>query len=193
MTAGLGIDIPDAMRYGYSGMRNIESTDQVSSTSRAAPEAGLESDIVRVRDILTSWGRQRSLRDPLATMCEELDLSGPHLHCLIWLGIEKVLTMGEISRRLGISEKSCTGLVDRLEAAGHMKRERDQADRRVVRVRLTEAGVLAYEVMDAAVSAAFRRVLGVLDPEDRSALCNILEKLRDRLSSHPETADEESR
>jgi DNA-binding MarR family transcriptional regulator len=173
-------------------MRNISSTEEVSPNGSNAAEAALERDVIRVREILTSWGRQRSLRDPLSAMCEELALSGPHIHCLIWLGIEKVLTMGEISRRLGISEKSCTGLVDRLEAAGHTKRERDLSDRRVVHVRLTDAGAAIYELMDTAVSAKFRLLLGVLDPSDRSALCNILEKLRDRLSSQGETAGEES-
>jgi DNA-binding MarR family transcriptional regulator len=180
------------MRYGYSGMRNIEIVDHVGQVGSPEEEAALDSDVTRVRDILTSWGRKRSLRDPLAAMCEELDLSAPHIHCLLWLGIEKVLTMGEISRRLGITEKSCTGLVDRLEAAGHTKRERDQDDRRVVRVRLTDVGASLFEVMNAGVSAKFRLLLGVLDPSDRSALCNILEKLRDRLSSLAETAGEES-
>ncbi len=45
----------------------------------------------------------------------------------------------ELSSRLGITPGAMTDVVDRLESAGHLLRERDTADRRRVRLVATEA------------------------------------------------------
>ena len=42
------------------------------------------------------------------------------------------VTAGELAQRTGLSPGAVTGLVDRLEAAGHVRRTRDPADRRRV-------------------------------------------------------------
>ncbi|MFZ0218331.1 MAG: MarR family transcriptional regulator [Candidatus Dormiibacterota bacterium] len=46
----------------------------------------------------------------------------------------------ELGNRLGIRSASATTLVDRLEAAGHLRRERHPKDRRRVTLQLTETG-----------------------------------------------------
>lgn len=48
------------------------------------------------------------------------------------LAAEPLLGPLELGRRLGISSGSATELVDRLERAGHLRRERDPTDRRRV-------------------------------------------------------------
>ena len=52
----------------------------------------------------------------------------------------------DLAGRLGLSPGATTELVDRLEKAGHLVRERDLADRR--RVRLTASDSAREEVMD---------------------------------------------
>lgn len=49
-------------------------------------------------------------------------------------------TMTALSKSLTVSMPTMTAMVDRLEAANMVKRERDTDDRRVVRVRLTPLG-----------------------------------------------------
>jgi DNA-binding MarR family transcriptional regulator len=44
------------------------------------------------------------------------------------------LTAGELAGRLGLGAPATTGLVDRLEHAGHVRRERDPDDRRKVTI-----------------------------------------------------------
>lgn len=56
----------------------------------------------------------------------------------------------ELSARLGISTGSATELVDRLEKAGHLRRERDAHDRRRVGLQPTDVAV--------------GRILGELEP-----------------------------
>lgn len=53
---------------------------------------------------------------------------------LDWTG---PITAGEIGTHLGLSSGAVTGLIDRLEAAGWVRRERDPADRRRVIVHLS--------------------------------------------------------
>lgn len=46
----------------------------------------------------------------------------------------------ELAGRLGLSPATLTPVIDALEAAGEVRRERDRVDRRVVRLRPTAAG-----------------------------------------------------
>jgi len=159
-------------------MRNIRS-------SLAAPGA---SEARRLREQILSLARSSSLRDPVSAMCEEAGFTPPQIHSLLWLGHDGPLTMGELSRRVGVTEKTGTGLVDRLELEGHVARERDPDDRRVVRARLTPRGVAVYRKLDAAIDQKLARVLGLLDPPDRRALRRLLDKLGERMGRLQEDA-----
>jgi len=58
-------------------------------------------------------------------------------------------TIGDLAGYLLLRHHSVVGLVDRAEAAGLVRRERDQADLRVVRVLLTPSGTLLLERLTA--------------------------------------------
>jgi DNA-binding MarR family transcriptional regulator len=49
-------------------------------------------------------------------------------------------TVGELGQRLFLESNTVTPLLKRLETLGHVKRRRDPADERQVRIYLTEAG-----------------------------------------------------
>lgn len=142
-----------------------------------------------LRERLAALARRRSLRDPVAASCEELGLTPPQIHALLWLGREGALTMGELARRVSVTEKTVTGLVDRLERDGLLHRERDPSDRRVVRVRLTPRGTEASRGIEEGIHEKLVYVLGLLDPSDRRALFRLLDRLVERLGE----ADERSR
>jgi len=144
------------------------------------PGHALDADARRVRDLVIAGSRKASLRDPVAAMCEEQQLTPPQIHAVMWLGQDGPLTMGELAGRVGVTEKTITGLVDRLEAAGHLARERDGADRRVVRARLTPRGEAAWRDIDRHLHDKLTALLGLLDGDDRKALFRILEKLAGR-------------
>src|SRR5688572_7153953 len=57
------------------------------------------------------------------------------------------LTMGELSRRLMVSNGNVTGLIDRLVAEGLVLRQISPSDRRAQLVRLTPAGKAAFDAM----------------------------------------------
>jgi DNA-binding MarR family transcriptional regulator len=85
-------------------------------------------------------------------------------------------TIGQLARGLGISQGWASRVVDELERAGYVERERDPADRRVVRVRLTPMAVerveLAYRWRGGAVEAA----LAGMEPQERAAVAVFLRR-----------------
>ena len=152
-------------------MRNIsDSADAVRRDARA------------FRERLYALSRHRSLRDPIAAACEEMQLSPPQIHALLWLGHDGALTMGDLARRISVTEKTVTGLVDRLERDRVVDRARDDADRRVVRVHLTARGAALHRRIDAEIHAKVTAFLRLLGPRDRRALFTILDRLTERLA-----------
>jgi DNA-binding MarR family transcriptional regulator len=85
--------------------------------------------------------------------------------------------MGDLARRVAVTEKTITGLVDRLERDLLVQRLRDGADRRVVRVKLTARGARLARRLDAEVLEKLTRLMGLLDAADRRDLFRIIGKL----------------
>lgn len=83
----------------------------------------------------------------------------------------------EVANHLGVTLSAATGLVDRLVKAKLATRERDQKDRRVVWVRVTEEGVAAVEAAEKRRRAAFSQLVANLPEGDLGQLCDILERL----------------
>ncbi|GHG95275.1 transcriptional regulator [Comamonas sp. KCTC 72670] len=162
---------------GYSVSRKFHKEDD-----------DVSEDMEKLQGLLLALGRRRSLRDPIASMCEQLQFTPPQVHAILWLGRDGALTMGDLARRLGVTEKTVTGVVDRLERQGHLARERSATDRRVVHCRLTDDGQATWQRLERLVSSGMRQFLGILDGADRKALFSILEKLLKRIDTPPTPA-----
>lgn len=128
-------------------------------------------------ELLRNLGRKNSLRDPLAGSLHEYGFTAPQLHALMWLGADGPLTMGELARRVGTTEKTITGIVDRLEREDYAKRSRSEDDRRVVHTQLTKKGRAAFTEIDAEVRNRLGVFLALLGDQDRRDLFRILENL----------------
>lgn len=88
------------------------------------------------------------------------------------------LTAGDLLDALMITSGAVTNRIDRLEARGLVRRERDAADRRIVRVRLTSAG---RDLVDATTPDHLdneARILDPLTPAERRSLERLLRKLQ---------------
>ncbi|HEV2376793.1 MAG TPA: MarR family transcriptional regulator [Streptosporangiaceae bacterium] len=73
---------------------------------------------------------------------DRVGINATDLQCLNILSFSGRLTAGELARETGLTTASITGVVDRLEEAGFVTRERDRQDRRRVVVQLvTERAV----------------------------------------------------
>ncbi|AEI66407.1 MarR family winged helix-turn-helix transcriptional regulator [Corallococcus macrosporus] len=146
----------------------------------------------RLHALMIEFSRYRSLKNPLAGICEDLQLTPTQMHALSWLGNDGPVQVGVLAQRVGITRKTITGVVDRLESMGLVERTRDVEDRRAVVVRLTQPGSNVFARIDRGLDASLRRVLDLMGPEDRDAVFGILERMLARLTAEAEAADDDS-
>ncbi|MGC4000400.1 MAG: MarR family transcriptional regulator [Anaeromyxobacter sp.] len=146
-------------------------------------ESPVEAQARRVHALMVQLSRHRSLRNPIAASCEDLGLTPAQIHLLLWLGTDGPQAMGELARRVAVTEKTITGIVDRLERDGLVQRVRDPDDRRVVRVELAARGKELFRRVDAEIGAKLVAFLQLIDAPDRRDLIRILEKLDARLTA----------
>ena len=88
------------------------------------------------------------------------------------------LACSELGHRLVGPASDVTRLVDRLESAGLVSRERDKTDRRLVFTRLTLAGGALLERAEPCVQGAEENALTGLDGEERESLAKLLVGIR---------------
>ncbi|MBO0776568.1 MAG: MarR family transcriptional regulator, partial [Actinobacteria bacterium] len=86
-----------------------------------------------IRDLLRELRAQLSLLNHQVSA--RLELRGSDLDCLDLLSRAGPLSPSDLARRAGLHPATLTGILDRLERAGWVARERDPADRRGVVVR----------------------------------------------------------
>src|SRR5215510_11464884 len=67
---------------------------------------------------------------------DRIGINATDLNCLNILSFSGRMTAGELARATGLTTASITGVVDRLEEAGYVTRERDPRDRRRVVVQV---------------------------------------------------------
>jgi DNA-binding MarR family transcriptional regulator len=66
------------------------------------------------------------------TVASRVGISSSDLECLDFLNLERRVTAGRLAELTGLTTGAITGVVDRLEKAGLVRRERDESDRRKV-------------------------------------------------------------
>ena len=137
-------------------------------------------------DELTSYAPARQMHAMRHWPTGKLSLV--HLNVLIVLNSDGPLPMRGLAEVLDVSQASATGIVDRMEQRGLVARERDEAaDRRVVRVVLTETGRSLVEGVADQRRDHLARLIDTLTDDDAAALLQGLRAMRRaREALHPE-------
>ncbi|HSI32115.1 MAG TPA: MarR family transcriptional regulator, partial [Tepidisphaeraceae bacterium] len=86
----------------------------------------------------------------------------------------------EIGERLITRDPDITRLLDRLESRGLITRGRDEKDRRVIAIRITEAGLELLANLDEPVKQMHKKQLGHLSQTQLQQLLELLEQARNR-------------
>jgi DNA-binding MarR family transcriptional regulator len=99
-----------------------------------------------------------------------------HIH---WHSREGGLSIGEISEHLGLACSTVSGIVDRLERDGWVRRNRGTSDRRKVKVEPTEKAekLLSQKAID--TEDFWFTTIGRLTEEEQATLVNSLRRLRE--------------
>jgi DNA-binding MarR family transcriptional regulator len=89
------------------------------------------------------------------------------------------LTPGELAERLGLATPTVVKSANRMAAAGLVKRRRDESDRRLVRLYLTEHGRAVRSGVEQAREALETRAIASLTASERRHLLSTLRKIID--------------
>ncbi|MDH6432392.1 DNA-binding MarR family transcriptional regulator [Streptomyces sp. SAI-144] len=87
--------------------------------------------------------------------------------------------MADLAERLEVVPRAVTTLVDGLEASGKVRRVPDPANRRVIRIELTEDGLKTLQGLRDVRRAAAEEILAPLTDEQRDVLGGLLDTLMD--------------
>lgn len=85
---------------------------------------------------------------------------------------------GQIASRLIAEVPDMTRLLDRLERIGYVRRERSKADRRMVRVSISDKGSEVIAALREPVGDYYRSSLGHLSQEKLLAMLSLLDEVR---------------
>ncbi|MCA9246152.1 MAG: MarR family transcriptional regulator [Planctomycetales bacterium] len=87
------------------------------------------------------------------------------------------LTAAMLAKRVQLSSPTVTRIIDRLEVAGYVQRERRSADRRKICLSLTELGRQRLERLPVPLDEQFLQRLRTLEPAARNGLLRSLEQI----------------
>ena len=117
-------------------------------------------------------------RADLPTLAAELELSPAQCHVLHLIEPDRPLSMGRLADSLACDASNVTGLVDRLESRGLVRRRPSARDRRVKVLELTPAGAhLRSTVLGRMTKPPDS--LARLSADEQRALVKILKRLLD--------------
>ena len=105
------------------------------------------------------------------------NLTVSQLDILVCLDRTKGLPLTEIADRLLVTGGNVTGIIDRLEKAGLVMRQRDHKDKRLVWARLTQKGYAVYRQLMPRYIETMRNVNSYLTPAEGKDLMRLLKKL----------------
>lgn len=113
----------------------------------------------------------------------EHDLTASQYNILrILRGEGQPLPILEIANRTVTVVPGITGLIDRLEQAGLVKRERCESDRRVIFVSITAKALKILGDLDQPVVDLHKQLMDHLTHTELKELSRLLEKVRERLA-----------
>ena len=95
--------------------------------SRAKTRAALLQELENAMRIVSSQGAMFA-----KMVADRAGISSADMDCIDFVNVEGRMTAGRLAELTGLTTGAITGVVDRLEKAGFVRRERDESDRRKV-------------------------------------------------------------
>ncbi len=94
-----------------------------------------------ISEIMQSLRRViKAIHDYSSDVSDNFGITAPQLWALKTISQHGNPSQGELSEKMYLHPSTITGVVNRLEKKGYVERDRNQKDRRVVKVRLTAKG-----------------------------------------------------
>ncbi|MEV6283514.1 MarR family winged helix-turn-helix transcriptional regulator [Kribbella sp. NPDC051770] len=133
-------------------------------TARKPPEGGRD-ELVRLVQTFVAEGQRIG-----HAFAHRHGVHGTDIEALIRVLVAgdggRPLTAGELAAELGLTTGAVTTLLDRLERAGHVRRERDERDRRRVNLHYGDAGLELAQQFFGPLGDLHRSVTSDFTPEE---------------------------
>jgi len=110
-------------------------------------------------------------------MVDACGLTGPQLVVLREAARLDGASVSALARGVSLSQPTVSGIVERLEKRGLVRRERSAHDRRSVSVQATKQGRRLLEEAPSLLQDTFRRELALLEEWERTQMLAILQRL----------------
>lgn len=149
--------------------------EDLAPLTAAESEEQLFASLRRIIRAVDLYSRYLTLR---------YNLTGPQLVCLRHLLRHGPMASGELARRISLSPATVTGIVDRLEKRGLVRRERSPDDKRRLCITLTETGLATARRMPPPLAETFSHRLNALPPAEREEIERVIAKVADMMESH---------
>jgi len=137
-----------------------------------------------LKRILTAYNEISKSVNPMQLL--KVDLTSSQVKVLISFYAKDHYTMTELSRVHGVSVSTMTSMADRLLLSGLIERQRDDEDRRVVRVRLSPEGKKMVDYLMKVRRQELEKFLTELSDEEIYQFVNSIENVADILSKAKE-------
>lgn len=125
----------------------------------------------------------RLLRRAFDERMRSLGVTGPQARLLLTLSRESGQNQGFYADKLEVEPITLCRMVDRLEEAGMVARERDPADRRAWRINMTPKAEADVAALTSAVEELVEEVLGGFSSQERSQLADYLSRIGGNLGA----------
>lgn len=148
-------------------------------------DVGRDALIAELVDEMTAWSPRERMSAFRSWLKGSLSLI--HLNVLTVLEADGPLPMSHLAEELDVSVASTTGIVGRMEERGLVERSHGEADRRVVLVSPTAAGIAVFRDMTEHRREQLTKLFGRLTDDELAALLTGLRAMRTaRLAIHAE-------
>lgn len=117
----------------------------------------------------------RSIRKNIGCRFNSFNLTGPQGMIMGILSHSGKMKISDLSKKMGLSNSTVSGIIDRLEKQGLAERKRSDEDRRVVYVNVTEKFKKNFENNFKNIQYEFEEIIKKTPPQD---IQNILKGLK---------------
>ncbi len=140
------------------------------------------SEAETLRELLRVLIRKLGILERSEAACCEITLS--QCHALVEIGRAGMLSVNQLSDRLGLDKSTVSRSVDKLVLDGLLLREEAAHDRRYVSLKLSNDGIAAYNNLEQRMTTFFDSIMSEIDPAEREVVLKGLQTLTTVLKSN---------
>lgn len=105
------------------------------------------------------------------------DLTISEMHMLVAIGDRENKSMSSVAEQASLTNGTVTTMVKKLERKGYVARRQDEADKRVVRVGLSDSGRQVLSLHQAFHDDMVTHIMGGLEAHERETFLQMIDRL----------------